>query len=288
MTNRVVVMMTDFGLVDDFAGVCHGVILAKDPTIQVVQLTHGIDPQNVAQGAQVLRNTLRYMPVGVHLAVVDPGVGTKRHAIAVDCNDGRSFVGPDNGLLSLAIETAGGVKRAVAIENEAMMLTPVAATFHGRDIFAPAAAHLATGGDIGELGPDIPATDLVHLDLVRAIPTEDGLSGMVWHIDRFGNSALNIDEGGLLEFLGGAHRVELTIRNERVYASVGRTFDNVADGDLLLYIDAYGSVSIAMNKGDVTQIFRLRIGDQITLRAVHDDGESPLTRATTAMHPRTR
>lgn len=285
---RAVVMMTDFGLVDDFVGVCHGVIVSRAPGAQVIHLTHGIDPQNVAQGALVLRNTLQFMPVGVHFAVVDPGVGTKRRAIVVECVDGRTFVGPDNGLLSLAIKRAGGATRAVSIENKSHMLLPVAATFHGRDIFAPAAGHVANNGDIEELGPSFDVTEIVQLELSEPQAIEGGLIGAIWHVDRFGNSALNISEEQLQAAIGQTDRVELSFRNESVYASVGRTFATVADGDLLLYIDSYGSVSIAMNKGDVTQIFRLRIGDEVTIRGVLDSTESPLARATTAMSPRTR
>lgn len=263
---RPVLLLTDFGSSDEFAGVCEAVIVARAPGTQVVHLTHGIQPQFVLQGAIVLRNTLPYTPVGVHLAVVDPGVGTERLAVAVDCADGRSFVGPDNGLLSLAIDAAGGAVRCVSIEDERFMLAPVSPTFHGRDIFAPAAAHLAAGGAIGELGPDVDATALARVELPQPRRGADGLVGEVWSIDSFGNVALALDEATLLDALGAAPRVELSIRNDRYYATVARTFGSVRIGEILLFIDSYGAVSVAVNQGNAAEMFRARMGDDVAIR----------------------
>ncbi len=139
----IVSFLSDFGLEDDFVGVCRGVIKRISPETEVIDLTHGIAPQNILQGALVLRATLRYMPVGVHLAVVDPGVGGKRRAVALRSGDGRLFVGPDNGLLVPAAESAGGIEAARELKSDDHRLHPVSRTFHGRDVFAPAAAHLA-------------------------------------------------------------------------------------------------------------------------------------------------
>ena len=281
---RPVIMLTDFGLVDDFPGVCHAVIEQRAPGTPVVHLTHGIDPQNVAQGALVLRNTLRFTPIGVHLSIVDPGVGTARRELAVDCADGRSFVGPDNGLLEPAIELAGGITRAVSLESRDFRLEPVSATFHGRDVFAPAAAHLAAGGDIGDLGPDVEAHTLATIGLPTSRVERGTLIGQVWHFDRFGNTALAVDEEMLREFAQGDDQLEIQVRNDRYYADITSTFGGVREGGLLLYVDAYGSVALGVNHGDAKAMFRLRVGDSVRIRRiVVDASRSPVASGTTSV-----
>ena len=162
-----VTFLSDFGTSDDFAGICHGVINLLCPDARVIHITHGIQPQAIGQGARVLAGAIHYLPVGVHLAVVDPGVGSERRAVALRSGDGRHFVGPDNGLLIPAAESCGGVVEAVAITNPDIMLQPVSRTFHGRDVFAPAAARLASGVPLSELGPAIEPARLVR----RSTPT---------------------------------------------------------------------------------------------------------------------
>src|SRR5919205_3248790 len=157
--------LSDFGLQDDFVGTCHGVIKGLAPAAQIIDVTHGIEPQQVLQGALVLANTLPYMPVGVHLAVVDPGVGGPRRPLALRERDGRLYVGPDNGLLLPAVERFGGVVAAHELANPAYALDSVSRTFHGRDLFSPAAAHLALGVALEELGPPIDPEALAPLDL---------------------------------------------------------------------------------------------------------------------------
>ena len=159
-----ITFLTDFGLQDDFVGTCHGVIKRIAPEAQIIDITHGIPPQAVLQGALVLANTLPYMPVGVHLAVVDPGVGSHRRPLALRDAEGRLYVGPDNGLLLPAAERAG-ITDAHELANPAYALETISRTFHGRDLFAPAAAHLARGVAIGELGPPIDPEALVRLEL---------------------------------------------------------------------------------------------------------------------------
>ena len=163
-----ITFLTDFGLQDDFVGTCHGVIKRIAPEAQIIDITHGIPPQAVLQGALVLANTLPYMPVGVHLAVVDPGVGSHRRPLALRDGEGRLYVGPDNGLLLPAAERAG-ITEAHELANPSYALETVSRTFHGRDLFAPAAAHLARGVAIGELGPPIDPEALVRLELPRAV-----------------------------------------------------------------------------------------------------------------------
>ena len=151
----IVTLLTDYGRDDDFVGVCHGVIRTIYPEAQVVDITHGVERYAVRQGALVLRNTLPYMPVGVHVAVVDPQVGTERRALALRTIDGRVLVGPDNGVLSLAWPRCGGIDLAVDVTRSEHRLEPVSATFHGRDIFAPVAAQLARGAELADAGDQL-------------------------------------------------------------------------------------------------------------------------------------
>jgi S-adenosyl-L-methionine hydrolase (adenosine-forming) len=264
-TPRPVVLLTDFGIADDFAGVCHGVILQRAPGTQVIHLTHGIAPQAVLQGALVLRGTLRYMPTAVTMAVVDPGVGTERRAIAIDAKDGRSFVGPDNGLLIPAVEEAGGVARCVSLESPDHRLEPVAPTFHGRDVFAPAAAHLAAGGAISDLGPALDPDSLTPIEIPVPRPAGDSLIGQVWSVDRFGNASLNLGRAEISEVLGDASRAELVVGKRRYYAALAETFANVRPGELLLYVDPYGFASVAVNRGSASDMFDISPGDEIAI-----------------------
>src|SRR5690242_6543586 len=180
---QTITFLTDFGLQDDFVGTCHGVIARIAPEARVLDLTHGIDPQAVLQGALVLRNAVSFTPVGVHLAVVDPDVGGNRRAIAVATGDGRVFVGPDNGLLMLAADELG-VAAAHELTERRYRLEDVSMTFHARDIFAPAAAHLATGVSIRELGPPVDPDTLVRLELPRPETGRAQIRATVLIVDR--------------------------------------------------------------------------------------------------------
>src|SRR5437763_6013657 len=160
-----ITFLTDFGLQDDFVGTCHGVMKRIAPEAEIIDITHGIEPQRVLQGALVLANTLPYMPEGVHLAVVDPGVGSDRRSVALRGRDGRLYVGPDNGLLVVAAERLRGIDEAWELANPAFRLEPVSHTFHGRDVFSPAAAHLAAGIEPAELGPPLDPGSLVRPNL---------------------------------------------------------------------------------------------------------------------------
>ena len=183
----VITFLSDFGVEDDFSGVCHGVIKRIAPEVDVIHITHGIEATSILQGALVLANTLPYMPVGIHLAVVDPDVGTPRRALVVRTGDGRVLVGPDNGLLAPAAEVAGGAVAANEITNRAYALEPVSPTFHGRDVFAPAAAHLALGLDPGELGEAVELDSLIKLEVPKAEIGSRRIRATCLLVDRFGN-----------------------------------------------------------------------------------------------------
>jgi S-adenosyl-L-methionine hydrolase (adenosine-forming) len=259
----VVTFLTDFGLEDDFVGTCHGVIARIAPDVRVIDVTHGIEPQAILQGALVLKNTTRYMPIGVHLAVVDPGVGGDRRAIAVRTPDGRTFVGPDNGLLMLAVDDAG-IEAAHELTDERYRLEEVSLTFHARDIFSPAAAHLAAGVPIAELGPPIDPSTLVRLHVPEPRVGRSQVSATVLVVDRFGNVSMNLTADNLqpLEADVG-DRVEIRLMLDRYYAVVARTFADAAPGELILYEDSYGLVTLAISRGDAARLTGVSVGDEI-------------------------
>jgi S-adenosyl-L-methionine hydrolase (adenosine-forming) len=205
------------------------------------------------------------MPQGVHFAVVDPGVGGPRRALALRDGEGRLYVGPDNGLLLPAAERAG-VAEAHEIVNPEFALSPVSRTFHGRDIFAPAAAHLARGLALDELGPPIDPGALVRLELPRPELRPNRISATVLYVDAFGNVQLNLTR----EHLGEADvqpgaRIELEIAGQRFYAIAARTFSDARTGDLILYEDSYGNVAVAMNGGSAAQTLNARAGQDVRI-----------------------
>jgi len=260
----IITFLTDFGLQDDFVGTCHGVIKRIAPGADIVDITHGIEPQQVLQGALVLASTLPYMPDGVHLAVVDPGVGTERRAVALRGGDGRLYVGPDNGLLVPAAERLGGIGGAWALENRAYRLEPVSRTFHGRDIFAPAAAYLAGGLDPAELGPPLEPGSLVRLDIPAPVVDDGFISAHVVIVDRFGNVQLNLTTEDLSRAgIEPGTQVEIEVGLQRFYASAATTFADVRVGDIVLYEDAYGNIALAINVGNAAEMVSARPGDTV-------------------------
>ena len=260
-----VTFLSDFGLRDDFVGTCHGVIKRIAPEAQIIDITHGIPPREIVQGALVLANTVPYMPVAVNLAVVDPGVGGPRRALALRDAAGRTYVGPDNGLLLPAVEREG-MAEAHEIINPEYALSPVSRTFHGRDIFAPAAAHLASGLALAELGPPIDPQALVRLELPRADVRPHRIGATILYVDAFGNMQLNLtrehlDEAGVEP---GA-RVELELAGQRYFAVAARTFSDARSGDLILYEDSYRNVAVAMNRGNAAELLAAAAGQELRI-----------------------
>ena len=263
----IVTLLTDYGRDDDFVGVCHGVIRSIAPDAQIVDVTHGIPRYAVGTGAIVMRNTLPYMPVGVHVAVVDPQVGTERRAVAVRCRGGRVLVGPDNGLLSLAWDEAGGVDLAVDVTRSPHRLEPVSATFHGRDVFAPVAAHLAAGLDPADAGEPIDPASLAGVELPRPYIEDGTLVAHALIVDRFGNASLNVSHDELVESgmtLGSA--VEVEVRGERYGATYASTFADVEPDQLIVFEDAYRTLALAVNRGDAAGTLALTRGAEVRLR----------------------
>jgi S-adenosylmethionine hydrolase len=262
-----VTFLSDFGLQDDFVGTCHGVIKRIAPDAQIIDVTHGIRPGHVLQGALVLRNTLPYMPRGVHLAVVDPGVGGGRRPLVLRDAEGRTYVGPDNGLLLLAADRFGGVVEAHELANEAYALESVSRTFHGRDLFSPAAAHVALGVPLGELGPPLDPEALVRLDLPEPEVSGSRIRATVLGVDRFGNVALNLSREHLEQAsIVPGTRVELASRGERYFAVAARTFGDTRPGELILYEDSYRNLAVAVSRGNAAELLRVDEGSDLLIR----------------------
>jgi hypothetical protein len=262
----VVCFLSDFGLRDDFVGVCHGVIARIAPEARIIDVTHGIPPQSVLQGALVLASTLPYMPPGVHLAVVDPGVGGVRRPLVLRDREGRLFVGPDNGLLLPAAERAG-IEEARELANPDYALDSISRTFHGRDLFAPAAAHLARGVAPAELGPPLAPDALVRLDLPEPMVGESEVVATALYVDSFGNVALNVtrDDVERIGVVPGT-RVELDLGGQRYYAVAARTFADAPQGDMILYEDSYRNMSVAISSGDAASTLHVAAGQPLTIR----------------------
>jgi len=262
----IVTFLTDFGLADDFVGTCHGVMKRIAPQVEIIDLTHGIRPGRILQGALTLANALPYMPAGVHLAIVDPGVGGSRRPLALRDAEGRLYVGPDNGLLLPAADRFGGVAEAHELANPAYALESVSRTFHGRDLFAPAAAHLAAGVEPAELGPPLDPQELVRLELPTPELGQSRIRATVLGVDRFGNVALNLTRDHLdaVRVVPGT-RVELAAGGNRWYAVTARTFGDATRGELILYEDSYRNVAVAVSQGDAAALLGVDEGSEIVV-----------------------
>ncbi|HET9102321.1 MAG TPA: SAM-dependent chlorinase/fluorinase [Solirubrobacteraceae bacterium] len=267
-----ITFLTDYGLADAFVGICHGVIATICPAARVIDLHHGIPRHDVRAGAIVLADALPYLPVGVHLAVVDPDVGAERRAVALALADGRTLVGPDNGLLMPAAEQSGGVLAAADIARSTFRLKPVSATFHGRDIFAPVAAALANGVPVAEVGDPLDPAELVRLEMPVAQMRDGVLVAHVRYVDGFGNLQLDAgheDLAGTGLKLGRAVLIALDHEpgdGADAQAQYARTFADVARGELLLYEDAGRRLAVAVSHGDAAQRLGAGVGDALRIR----------------------
>jgi S-adenosylmethionine hydrolase len=267
---RPITFLSDYGADDEFAGVCRAVIARIAPDATVIDLTHGIARHSVRQGAMVLARALPYTPPGVHLAVVDPGVGSTRRAVAVRvASEDRILVGPDNGLLWPALERLGGALEAADVSLSAWRLEPISATFHGRDIFAPVAAHLARGAMLSDAGEEIAPDTLLALELGEPAIEEGRVVAHVAYVDRFGNAALDLADRHLPQTglrLGSPLEVEVGgVARDAVFAL---TFSDVGEGGLTLYEDSSRRLALAVNRGSAADQLGLGPGDEVVLRPV--------------------
>jgi S-adenosyl-L-methionine hydrolase (adenosine-forming) len=259
--SRPIVFLTDYGMVDEFVGVCHGVMLTIAPDARIVDLTHAIPRQDVMRGALTLGRATSYMPGdAVYVAVVDPGVGSERRSIAVRAASGALLVGPDNGLLSLAWEALGGTREAVEVTSDRVVLQPVSRTFHGRDVFAPAGAHLAAEMPLADLGPPLVVEQLHVLELPGPMVAAGAIGARVSGVDGFGNVQLNVSPDDLeAAGIGTA----LTIRG-RTVPRVG-IFADVPKGSLAAIIDSQGQLALVVNQGSAADALGLAEGKTVVL-----------------------
>jgi S-adenosylmethionine hydrolase len=267
-----ITFLSDYGHADEFVGVCHGAIARRCPSARVIDLTHAIPRHDVRTGALVLRDSLAYMPPGIHLAVVDPEVGAvgrhQRRAVALRAAAPEQLlVGPDNGLLMLAAERLGGVVEAIDIGRSPERLEPVSATFHGRDIFAPVAAALADGAPLATVGEPLNVAELRVLELSSARIQAGALIAHVLRADHFGNLTLDASHAQLAAvgaLLGDAVSVKIA---DRVHgARYASTFADVAPGELLLYEDAQQMAALAVNRGSAAEALQVGCDDELLLR----------------------
>ncbi|MBO3736125.1 SAM hydrolase/SAM-dependent halogenase family protein [Actinoplanes flavus] len=251
---------TDYGTFDGFVAACHGSIARVSPDTRVIDVTHHVPPADVSRGAAVLAQTAPYLPPSVHLAVVDPGVGTARRGVVLVTPNGL-LVGPDNGLLIWAAEALGGITAAYELDNKDWMLGDVSRTFHGRDLFAPAAARLAAGADPAEAGPAVDPSGLARLPDPVVTVGDGWIEAEVLTVDRFGNVQLAA-EGSALSGLGPELMVNGGVRARR-----GATFADVNVGELLVFADSADRVAIAVNNGRAVVLLSVVPGDIVRITA---------------------
>ena len=268
-TYDTVSFLTDYGLDDEFVGVVKSVVRDLARHVTVVDLTHGIRPYDIRGGSLALARAISYVPEGVVLAIVDPGVGTARRAVAIEVADGAGvLVGPDNGLLAPAVAIVGGAQRAVELTNTEYHLTAPGATFAGRDIFAPVAAHLCNGVDLGDLGPAI-NPDVLMPGLVTLPRAEtDGIHASVLWVDRFGNCQLNVGPDDLVD---GVDVWAVTVGENRRAAHVATTFAELGPGSVGLIRDSHGMYALALDQRSAAQELGLAAGDPVIISSIEDD-----------------
>jgi hypothetical protein len=259
---KFITLLTDFGLQDGYPGVMKGVIWGIAPEAQIADLTHFIHPHNVLEGALVLGRAAPYFPAGtIHTAVVDPGVGTQRRPIAAWLGN-FYFVGPDNGLCSVLLERAqewGEKVQIIHLDRPRYWLPEISSVFHGRDIFAPVAAHLANGVALAELGT--PLNDPVYLHLPVPQPLDHGWQGEIINIDSFGNLSTNLERKHIPE----PGKVNVLIAGEKINGLV-RTFGDGQPGELVAIMDSSEHLSICLVNGNASQRLQSRVGDAVVVK----------------------
>ena len=271
--NNTVSFLSDFGHTDEFVGVVHGVIARIAPSTRVIDITHGVRRGDVYGGAMALTRAVQFMPNGVFLAVVDPGVGTERKAIAARTAVGY-FVGPDNGLLAPAVAMVGGSDLIVSIEDQRFQLPSQGGTFHGRDVFGPVAAVLASGqAGIGDLGPALPPGSISPILIPLAEPAGNGrIKTTVLWVDSFGNVQFNVGPDDLRSVsLGEGDDVSLEWESVVHRVAWRKTYGDVDEGEAVLHVDSHGQMALGVSGGHAGEVFGIGVGDSVVL-GMPDDG----------------
>jgi len=261
MPTKIITLTTDFGLKDPYVAEMKAVILSISPNAKIVDITHKIEKFNIRMGAYTLAAACPYFPKGtIHVAVIDPGVGTKRKAILIQTRNSY-FIGPDNGVLALAAKSQG-IKHIYRIENPKFMLPRISNTFHGRDIFAPAAAYLANGISPSEFGPEIP--EIVTPKFAKITKTKTTLTGEIIHIDGFGNIITNLKEKDL-ESIGIKKTVNLRLNSTKLKLKLCKAYSEVDAQQPLVIIGSHNFLEISVNQGNAAENFQTRVGDKVRL-----------------------
>jgi hypothetical protein len=274
--SKIISFISDFGYQDNWVATCKAVILSIDPQITIIDITHDIDSYNIFGAAFQLAQTVRYFPISVHLAVVDPGVGSNRRPIAIASKSGHFLVGPDNGVLSLAAESLGGIEKAVQLTNKKYQLRSVSSTFHGRDLFAPAAAYLANGIKIEELGLPIVKESLQTITIPKLVVENQQIKARVIYKDKFGSLTLNLPSSLNEPFsLADYRSLTVIIENNKFQVPMVSSFSQVGLREPLLLVDSFGWYSLAVNQGSAASYFNIDVGSLVTIKA-----ESSKKRAT--------
>jgi hypothetical protein len=261
-----ITFLSDYGLDDAFVGICHGVIARNAPDVRVIDVCHEIAPQDVEHGATTLASAVEYLPEAVHLAVVDPGVGTSRRGVAVLTAQGSITVGPDNGVASLAWKELGGPVKAHCLDNEALWLPNPSKTFHGRDVFAPVAAQLANGVALSEVGEEVALDSLQAVTLRQPEVDDDHVHGEVWSVDHFGNLSLNLCRTDLeAAGMNLGDTVELRLHGRTLEVPFTLTFGEVSPGRTAVCEDSYRRITVAVNLGHAAKTLRAGRGDAIVI-----------------------
>lgn len=277
--------MSDYGYQDEFVGVVHSIIHQFAPGTTVIDITHGVPPYDLRAAGLTLARSVQYLAPGVILAVVDPGVGTRRRPIAVEVGDGRAvFIGPDNGVLAPAVGLLGGATRAVWLNDDRYQLPALGALFDGRDVFAPAAAHLCNGVPLLDLGEELDVATLFP-GVMPITREEDGalVTEVLW-VDRFGNVQLNVDPEELERLAApGSDHFDITIDGRRRAVRRVTAFDEIAEGAVALVVDSYGLVALAARQDSAATALSVDAGDGVTIRAI--DGPDPADAADVEARP---
>lgn len=256
---NVITLTTDFGLRDYYVSAMKAVMLGIAPEARLIDVSHDIPSQDIMAGSWVLKNSAMLFPSNtVHTVVIDPGVGTERHPIALQVED-QYFVGPDNGIFSLL--TSDIDYTAVRLTKQEYLRDSPSNTFHGRDIFAPAAAHLSRGVPLEELGE--PLDELVSYRWMQPIADKDGVQGTIIHIDKFGNLITNIPEA-LIKEMVESKKVKIYVGNV-ILNDISNTFGAVAEGEPVAYIGSAGMLEVGINKGDAEEMLGVQKGTQISI-----------------------
>ena len=261
MSRGCITLLTDFGTTDPYVAAMRGVALSINPDVQLVDISHEVAPHDIAEAGYMLGNSFRYFPQGtVHAAVVDPGVGSERRILAAEVG-GHVLMAPDNGLLSVALRE-GEPARMVNVTNGEYFRHPVSLTFHGRDIFAPVAAHLTLGADLGAMGP--PVDDYERVEGAELLADEHAAAGRVIHVDRFGTLVTNISREQLAVLQGsGPGDLHVSVAGREI-RRLHRTFSDVAVGEFLAVTGSSGLLEIAVNQGSAADL--LGVGRRTAVR----------------------